>query len=493
MNKTKLTIIILVVLIIIIGITNGVLFFQKKEPVSSPKVPEISFTPDPLLPVKQSIFVEKSLSYIEMSENFISKFDPYEISAVDRETLSKVRVIGDEEDNLYLQKFPLTNNALVESKEGKDPVSILFPNPPNIAKEICKAREGYHLVTMEEWGILAHGIMGMRESIKGNSRYKSLIEEENCNREDTIFNIGYCLTGTGPSSWCYKGICDLNGNLAEWVDFPDVVDGIVKIQGKEYTLVPANYDMEKALGRDGVENLISKDKDPSPNEKYVSGGSVIIDTNSENFNYPRTIPIKRNTVLGDFDQFRNGDGEKYGDGRYYLWIPTYDRNKNNITNERFDSWFEILVCEDFDGKKFSDCKHYRGCELNTNQINKDQRISSIGPQFIPIKIESGLNCPSEKFFSHYSSLPAIEGYVQEIREEPELQNLAIPASISKKAYSFYSSIFSIFPSGKRYVARGGSWNSIKSGILTLDITYEDDFMFIPYVPLYYGFRCVKDY
>jgi len=431
MNKTKLTIIILVVLIIIIGITNGVLFFQKKSNTSY---------------------------FIQEVEKIIPNVSKYESSF-------------------------LANENKVVSMQGYSPHTLsAIPFMPydtfrDLAKDICETSGNYHLITMKEWGIIAQAAKEEDLLPRGNNYFGSSKENSNEKCEKDPQNENRCLTGTGPSSWCYKGICDLNGNLAEWVDFPDVVDGIVKIQGKEYTLVPANYDMEKALGRDGVENLIPQQLDPSPDTSADSGASIMINKNSEDFDYPKTIPIKKDTILGDFDQFRNGDGTKYGDGKYYLWIPTYDKNNNKKEDGPTDVASEILVCDSFDGNAFTDCEHYRGCALNSNQIKDNQRISSTIPSML-----RGVDCPE----TSPSSL-VLTGYIQDMREG-DLSSLALPSKISIVGNQTYNNdIFKIAPYGFKLAVRGGSWQEgEKSGIFSLDLSFAQDGK-----SWSVGFRCAK--
>jgi len=352
----------------------------------------------------------------------------------------------------------------------------------DLAKDICAMSGDYHLITMEEWGIIAQAAKEENLMPRGNSdRGKSgEVPEERCQIDPKKQRT--CLTGTGPETWCYQGICDLSGNLAEWVDFPDIIDGVVKIDGKEFTLVPANYDMEKALGKEGVEKLIPEGIDPSPDEKYISGGSVIIDTSSENYNYPKTIPVKKDTVLGDFDQFRNGDGRDYGDGKYYFLVPTYDKNNYGKEEGAEDVSFEVLLCQSFNGESFQDCKNYRGLKLEKSQIKKEQRISSFSPSLIF----------PEREFEYLYPLQS-KGFVTSLRKEPELKNLAIPGSIStylSESEEFGNDMFKIAPYGKRYAIRGGGYDDGKtSGVFFLEILMDQ--LNINSWNLTY--RCVKNY
>jgi len=449
--------------------------------------------------------------YVKLAQEIIPNVNPYEIGVFINgkqietgEIPEPVEVTEWETEAMgktISEIEPLPPGANIDSLKGKRPHSIILANPPEVANELCKGakeltglRDDYHLMTMEEWGIIAQAIKQEGKTVRGNNNYGGSFEvpAEKCEKTPTIFVRDKCFTGTGPEAWCYQGICDLNGNLAEWVDFPRVVDGVVKLDGKEFTLVPANYDMEKVLGKEGVESLI-KENDPAPNNQFVSGASVLVDTESAGFNYPQVVPIKRDTVLGDFDQFRNGDGVKYGDGKYYLWVPTYDRNNNGIEEEteKYDIWFEVLACDDFDGNRFSDCKHHRGCELEKSQIKTNQRISSVAPSFLSPRFSGEWDCLVGGNMPLV--VPSIFGYINSLREEPELENLAIPASISLYGSDeFFRDSYQIVPSGIRYAARGGSIKDKEgSGVFNLDVSYED--AMVGFSTYRYGFRCVKDY
>ena len=392
-------------------------------------------------------------------------------------------------DGVYRYEGKIDEGGRAVFKKGNEPTfSITYEQ----AKEAC-SKIGARLISMEDWGRLANKILEEGVLLNGNNNFGGAKEDgnETCEViEKQGVPEGICLTGTGPSSWCYRGICDLNGNLAEWVDFPEVQDGIVNIEGKEYVLVPANYDMEKALGKDGVENLIPEELDPNPDTPSTSGASVMINKNSEDFNYPKTIPIKRDTILGDFDQFRNGNAKDYGDGKYYLWIPTYDKNNNKKEDGPADVASEVLVCDTFDGGAFTDCEHYRGCPLNANQIKDGQRMSSVIPHLIYPKIEyqgKKYDCPSiaEVTILHLS------GFISGLREGEDLKDFALPSSISEvPSTEFDSDTFKIAPYGRRFAVRGGKFDDeIGSGLFNLEMIIDErnnGSWDITY-------RCVKDY
>lgn len=385
----------------------------------------------------------------------------------------------------YESAFLFDENKVLSGKGYSPHVLIGVSYMPydsfrDLAKDICQTSGNYHLITMEEWGIVSQTAKG-ENLIPGGNNDRGFSKEmpgEECELDPKKERT--CLTGTGPESWCYQGVCDLNGNLSEWVDFPDVVDGVVRISDKEFTLVPANYDMEKALTKKGVENLIEADKDPNPSQYYVSGASVMIDTSNEEYDYPINIPIKKDTTLGDFDQFRNGDGELYGDGKYYLWVPTYDMNNNNNEDGARDVSSEILVCDSFDGKSFKDCANYRGINLSAPQVKENQRISSVIPSLV---------FPSEGFDDLY--ILQLSGFASSLRGEPELEKMAIPASISARVPTQYDDdVYKIAAYGTRYAVRGGGYDDgTGSGLFYLELLIDQSNLNSWNIT----YRCVENY
>ena len=431
MSKVNLTIIVLIILIITFGTINGVLFLQKKQVVSY---------------------------FLQEAKKIIPNISHYESS-----------FLANENKVVSMQKYsPHTLSAIP---------FMPYETFRDLAKDVCETSGNYHLITMREWGIVAQAAKAEDLLPRGNNYFGVSKENSDEKCEVDPQNEKRCLTGTGPSSWCYRGICDLNGNLAEWVDFPEVQDGIVNIEGKEYVLVPANYDMEKALGKDGVENLIPEELDPNPDTPSTSGASVMINKNSEDFNYPKTIPIKRDTILGDFDQFRNGNAKDYGDGKYYLWIPTYDKNNNKKEDGPADVASEVLVCDTFDGGAFTDCEHYRGCPLNANQIKDGQRMSSVIPSML-----RGVDCPEIS-----PSTLVLTGHIQEIREG-DLAKFVLPSKVGVMGNPDYNNdILKISAYGSRLATRGGSWQEgEKAGIFSLDLSLSKDGR-----SWAVGFRCAK--
>ncbi len=438
MGKSKLGVLIILIVLILILI-GGIVVYILKEKLSAPE----------------------TFSFIKEAKKLALYVSPYEST------------------------FLFDENKVFSAKGYSPHVLSQIPYMPydtfrDLAKDVCRTAGDYHLITMEEWGILAQAAREENLMPLGNNKKTFSLEnpQEKCEKDPK--KEGVCLTGTGPDNWCYDGICDLNGNLSEWVNFGDVIDGVVKIDEKEFTLMPANYDMEKVLTQEGVEELIPQNIDPVPNEKYVSGSSVKIDTESGEYNYPKVIPIKKDTVLGDFDQFRNGEGKKYGDGKYYLWIPTYDKNNDGIEDGAKDVGSEVLICNSFDGNNFKDCKNHRGLKIQKSQIRKDQRISSVIPSML---------FPPVQLSNEY--ILQVKGFITSLRNEPELEKLAIPALVSlvpKKDYG--EDIFKIAPYGTRYALRGGDYNEgIGSGIFYLEILIDQ--MNIKYWDITY--RCVKDY
>ena len=102
------------------------------------------------------------------------------------------------------------------------------------ARAACSAAgPGFHLMTNQEWAILALLSSANSIDVRGNTSYgRSHLNQEECGKK--IPGSEIILTGSGPASWRHDGtmfgISDLVGNVWEWCDGLKLLNGRILMQ-----------------------------------------------------------------------------------------------------------------------------------------------------------------------------------------------------------------------------------------------------------------------
>lgn len=159
---------------------------------------------------------------------------------------------GKEVDEIYISKY---QNII-----RKDRAYSQFDSDPEVFITIEEARKacekkgpGWHLMTNSEWAAVALLSQNFGTLPNGNNDNGKDYKEDGgvgvdsdgapCPEEGKPYRV---FTGSGPASWSHDhtedGIYDLNGNVWEYVDGLQSIDGAVVAQGFEHTFV---YNIDK--------------------------------------------------------------------------------------------------------------------------------------------------------------------------------------------------------------------------------------------------------
>lgn len=151
------------------------------------------------------------------------------------------RVSGVEQPSIYIGKYQgIADANRIYSLPGVDPmVSVDL----DTYEQYCRNKGfGHHCITAAEWAFLALWCKKNGTQPKGNNNYgkdttESIYQAIPVPGVRDSGRVARVLTGTGPLSWRHNGqldgICDLNGNIWEWVA------GIRLVRG-ELQVIPYN-------------------------------------------------------------------------------------------------------------------------------------------------------------------------------------------------------------------------------------------------------------
>ena len=209
------------------------------------------------------------------------------------------RVSGVEKPYIYIGKYQgVEDNGRIYSLPGVDPkVSITLDQ----YEARCRVKGvGHHCITAAEWAFLALWCRKTGTMPKGNNDYGKDISEASYQAipigdRDSSGRIQRVASGTGPLSWRHNGqvdgVCDLNGNIWEWVSGLRMVNG-------ELQVIPYNNaaDPDVDTGADSAQWKAIKANATSwenlfitPNGQGTTTGSVKLDYVSEHWQWATTI------------------------------------------------------------------------------------------------------------------------------------------------------------------------------------------------------------
>ena len=172
-------------------------------------------------------------------------------------------------------------------------------------------------------------------------------------------------------------------------------------------------------------------------------------------------------MIGDIDQFRDGDGINYGNGKYYFSTsPIYLGTGSENTATLYE-----CTSFDFATRTFSTCSKY-----STLGTYGDNRAPTTNDIIVSIVNRADKFANTNDYYFH--------GHIPNLRTESALANMAIPASISNIS-NYNNDYFYIRAFGARAARRGGNWSSSSdAGLFDLSLWATPS-----YAGWYIGFRC----
>lgn len=186
------------------------------------------------------------------------------------------KIGGEEYDEIYISVYP---NCEINGKPYSLPYQKAWVNITNDrAAEVCFSKgEGWHLMTAQEWGLLANLSLKNGTLPHGNTnagKYHANPEEHG-----EAYNNYYTLTGSGPATWTHdhtpEGVHDLCGNIWEMVRGLRLYNG--KLQMAENNNAALDIDLTEA-GDDWVDVL---DDNGKPIYISVDGDEITIGTDMD--------------------------------------------------------------------------------------------------------------------------------------------------------------------------------------------------------------------
>lgn len=148
----------------------------------------------------------------------------------------------------YLASTAVNGSAVIGGVQPRTSVNY------DVAKELC-TRKGanWHMMSVHEWAAIALWSLANGTVPRGNTNYGRSHEKkwETARRSDNgapgdVSGTGRTDTGKGPAAWNHDhthfGVCDLVGNVWEWLDQMKLDDGqIITTLDNNPTVAEANW------------------------------------------------------------------------------------------------------------------------------------------------------------------------------------------------------------------------------------------------------------
>lgn len=192
----------------------------------------------------------------------------------------------------YLASTASNGSAVIGGVQPRTSVNY------DVAKELC-TRKGanWHLMSVHEWAAIALWSLANGTVPRGNTNYGRSHEKkwETARRSDNgvpgdTAGTARTDTGKGPSTWNHDhtnfGVCDLVGNVWEWLDQMKLDDGqIITTLDNDPSVAEANWHKHAAYFDSPVDNQTGTGNAGSPilsNAVTNRNGPV----NNDSYDYP---------------------------------------------------------------------------------------------------------------------------------------------------------------------------------------------------------------
>lgn len=191
---------------------------------------------------------------------------------------STFRIGGEEYDEIYISAYP---NCEINGKPYSLPYQKAWVNITNErAAEVCFSKgEGWHLMTAQEWGLLAN--LSLKNGTLPHGNTSSGKYHADPAEHGEVYNNYYTLTGSGPATWTHdhtpEGVHDLCGNIWEMVRGLRIYNG--RLQTVKDNNAALNYEVDLTEAGDDWEDV--KDDNGKPIYISVSDDGITIGTDPD--------------------------------------------------------------------------------------------------------------------------------------------------------------------------------------------------------------------